>query len=49
MLSTTPELRYRRRYVDLIVNDGVKQIFLKRTRVYNSMREYFQQCRLHRG
>ena len=36
-----PELRYRRRYVDLIVNDGVKQIFLKRTRVYNSMREYF--------
>ncbi|MCM1067881.1 MAG: lysine--tRNA ligase [Muribaculaceae bacterium] len=36
-----PELRYRRRYVDLIVNDGVKQIFLKRTKVYNSMREYF--------
>lgn len=36
-----PEMRYRRRYVDLIVNDGVKQIFLKRTRVYNSMREYF--------
>ena len=36
-----PELRYRRRYVDLVVNDGVKQIFLKRTKVYNSMREYF--------
>lgn len=36
-----PELRYRRRYVDLIVNDSVKQIFLKRTKVYNSMREYF--------
>ena len=36
-----PELRYRRRYVDLVVNDGVKQIFLKRTRVYSSMREYF--------
>ena len=36
-----PELRYRRRYVDLIVNDGVKQIFLKRTKVYSSMREYF--------
>ena len=36
-----PELRYRRRYVDLIVNDGVKEIFLKRTKVYNSMREYF--------
>ncbi len=36
-----PELRYRRRYVDLIVNDGVKEIFLKRTKVYTSMREYF--------
>ncbi|MEZ3558435.1 MAG: lysine--tRNA ligase, partial [Duncaniella sp.] len=36
-----PELRYRRRYVDLVVNDGVKEIFIKRTKVYNSMREYF--------
>ena len=36
-----PELRYRRRYVDLVVNDGVKEIFLKRTKVYQSMREYF--------
>ena len=36
-----PELRYRRRYVDLIVNDHVKEIFIKRTKVYNSMREYF--------
>ncbi len=36
-----PELRYRRRYVDLVVNDGVKDIFLKRTKVYSSMREYF--------
>ena len=36
-----PELRYRRRYVDLIVNDGVKDIFLKRNKVYRSMREYF--------
>ena len=36
-----PELRYRRRYVDLVVNDSVKQIFLKRTKVYTSMREYF--------
>ncbi len=36
-----PELRYRRRYVDLIVNDGVKEIFLKRNKVYRSMREYF--------
>ena len=36
-----PELRYRRRYVDLVVNDGVKEIFIKRTKVYNTMREYF--------
>lgn len=36
-----PELRYRRRYVDLVVNEGVKEIFIKRTKVYNSMREYF--------
>ena len=36
-----PELRYRQRYVDLVVNDGVKDIFIKRTKVYNSMREYF--------
>ncbi len=36
-----PELRYRRRYVDLVVNEGVKDIFLKRTKVYTSMREYF--------
>lgn len=36
-----PELRYRRRYVDLVVNDGVKDIFIKRNKVYNSMREYF--------
>ena len=38
-----PELRYRRRYVDLIVNDGVKDIFIKRTKVYNSMRSYFNE------
>ena len=38
-----PELRYRRRYVDLVVNDHVKDIFLKRTKVYNSMRNYFNE------
>ena len=38
-----PELRYRRRYVDLVVNDQVKDIFLKRTKVYNSMRNYFNE------
>lgn len=36
-----PELRYRRRYVDLVVNDGIKEIFIKRNKVYTSMREYF--------
>jgi len=33
-----PELRYRQRYVDLIVNDGVKDTFLKRARVLETMR-----------
>ena len=36
-----PELRYRQRYVDLVVNEGVKEIFIKRNKVYNSMREFF--------
>ena len=36
-----PELRYRQRYVDLVVNEGVKDIFIKRNKVYTSMREYF--------
>lgn len=36
-----PELRYRRRYVDLVVNEGIKEIFIKRNKVYESMREYF--------
>ena len=35
------ELRYRRRYVDLIVNDHVKETFIKRTKITNSMREFF--------
>ena len=38
-----PEQRYRQRYVDLIVNDGIKDIFLKRTQVYQSMRNYFNE------
>jgi lysyl-tRNA synthetase, class II len=36
-----PEQRYRQRYVDLVVNEGVKEIFLKRTKVYQSMRDFF--------
>lgn len=35
-----PEQRYRQRYVDLIVNEGVKDVFVKRTKVFNSMREF---------
>ncbi len=40
---TDPEQRYRMRYVDLIVNDGVKETFIKRTRIINAMRDYFNQ------
>ncbi|MDH8700809.1 lysyl-tRNA synthetase class 2 [Dysgonomonadaceae bacterium PH5-43] len=39
----TPELRYRQRYVDLVVNEGVKDIFLKRTKIFNSMRNFFNE------
>jgi lysyl-tRNA synthetase class 2 len=35
-----PELRYRQRYVDLIVNHQVKDTFIKRTKLTNSIREY---------
>ncbi|MFO8000260.1 MAG: lysine--tRNA ligase [Marinilabilia sp.] len=38
-----PEQRYRQRYVDLIVNDHVRDIFRKRTRLINSMREFFNE------
>ncbi|MDR2774912.1 MAG: lysine--tRNA ligase [Tannerella sp.] len=38
---TDPEQRYRQRYVDLVVNNEAKDIFLKRTKVYASMRAYF--------
>ncbi|MBP5171791.1 MAG: lysine--tRNA ligase, partial [Bacteroidales bacterium] len=38
-----PELRYRQRYVDLVVNEGVKDIFIKRTKIFNAMREFFNQ------
>ncbi len=37
---SNPELRYRQRYVDLIVNPHVKEVFLKRTQLVNSMRNY---------
>lgn len=35
-----PELRYRQRYVDLVVNDHVRETFVKRSRVLSSMREF---------
>ncbi len=38
---TDPELRYRQRYVDLTVNPQYKSIFLKRTKIVNTMRQYF--------
>ena len=36
-----PELRYRQRYVDLIVNPQVKDVFIKRAKIIATMREYF--------
>lgn len=38
---TDPELRFRQRYVDLLVNDGIRDIFVKRTRIFDAMRAYF--------
>lgn len=40
---TDPDQRYRQRYVDLIVNEGIKDTFIKRTKLINSMREFFNQ------
>ncbi|MFP5438311.1 MAG: lysine--tRNA ligase [Bacteroidia bacterium] len=38
---TDPELRYRQRYVDLVVNPQVKEVFVKRTKLYSAMRNFF--------
>ena len=38
-----PELRYRMRYVDLIVNPQVKEVFQKRTKIIGTMRDYFNE------
>lgn len=40
---TDPELRYRMRYVDLAVNAGVRDIFIKRTKIFNAMRQFFNE------
>ncbi|WP_242130523.1 lysine--tRNA ligase [Aestuariivivens marinum] len=36
-----PELRYRQRYADLVVNPHVKDVFVKRTKLFNAMRQFF--------
>ena len=36
-----PEMRYRQRYADLVVNSHVKDVFIKRTKLFNAMREFF--------
>ncbi|MBO1883189.1 lysine--tRNA ligase [Capnocytophaga sp. Marseille-Q4570] len=38
---TDPEQRYRMRYVDLVVNPQVKEVFIKRTKLFNAMRQFF--------
>ena len=38
---TDPELRYRQRYADLVVNPHVKEVFVKRTKLFNAMRNFF--------
>jgi lysyl-tRNA synthetase class 2 len=40
---TDPEMRYRQRYVDLVVNPEVKDIFMKRTKLINTMRNFFNE------
>jgi lysyl-tRNA synthetase class 2 len=40
---TDPEQRYRQRYVDLVVNPEVKQVFLQRTKIINTMRNFFNE------
>ena len=38
---TDPEMRYRQRYADLVVNPHVKEVFIKRTKLFNAMRSFF--------
>ena len=38
---TDPEMRYRQRYADLVVNPHVKDIFIKRTKLFSAMRQFF--------
>ncbi|MEN9744156.1 MAG: lysine--tRNA ligase [Bacteroidota bacterium] len=41
---TDPETRYRQRYVDLVVNRQVKDVFIKRTKLFNAMRDFFNRA-----
>ena len=41
---TDPEQRYRQRYVDLVVNEGVKDVFLKRSTIVRTMRQVFDEA-----
>lgn len=41
---TDPEFRYRQRYADLIVNPHVKEVFIKRTKLINSMRDFLNKA-----
>ena len=41
---TEPEQRYRMRYVDLVVNPQVKEVFIKRTKLFNAMRQFFNEA-----
>ncbi len=38
-----PEMRYRQRYADLVVNPHVKEVFIKRTKLFNAMRNFFNE------
>ena len=38
---TDPEMRYRQRYADLVVNPHVKEVFVKRTKLFTAMRNFF--------
>jgi lysyl-tRNA synthetase, class II len=40
---TDPEFRYRQRYADLIVNPSVKEVFIKRTKMVNAIREFLNE------
>jgi len=41
---TDPEMRYRQRYADLAVNPHIKEIFVKRTKMFTAMRNFFNQA-----